>query len=103
MNGSYEDKFKQLKVLMTYQMTHPGKILNFMGNEIATFEEWSESIGIRWDYLNYPIHDSYNRFVKDLNKIYKDEKAFSSMIMMRLDLSGKWWMIILILFLLMKE
>ena len=76
MNGSYEDKFKQLKVLMTYQMTHPGKILNFMGNEIATFEEWSESIGIRWDYLNYPIHDSYNRFIKDLNKLYKDEKAF---------------------------
>ncbi len=76
MNGSYEDKFKQLKVLMTYQMTHPGKILNFMGNEIATFEEWSESVGIRWDYLSYPIHDSYNKFVKDLNKLYKDQKAF---------------------------
>ena len=76
MNGSYEDKFKQLKVLMTYQMTHPGKMLNFMGNEIATFEEWNENVGIRWEYLDYPIHDGYNRFVKDLNKLYKDEKAF---------------------------
>lgn len=76
MNGSYEDKFKQLKVLMTYQITHPGKTLNFMGNEIATFEEWNESVGIRWDYLGYPSHNNYNKFIKDLNKLYKDEKAF---------------------------
>ena len=76
MSGSYEDKFKQLKVLMTYQMTHPGKTLNFMGNEIATFEEWNESVGIRWDYLGYPSHNNYNKFIRDLNKLYKDEKAF---------------------------
>ncbi len=43
MNGSYEEKFKQLKLLFTYQMTHPGKKLNFMGNDIATFDEWNES------------------------------------------------------------
>ena len=47
-----------------------------MGNEIATFEEWNENVGIRWDYLSYPIHNSYNKFIKDLNKLYKDEKAF---------------------------
>ena len=76
MNGSYEEKFKQLKLLFTYQMTHPGKKLNFMGNDIATFDEWNESGSINWDILKFPVHDSFNRFIKDLNYLYKTEKAF---------------------------
>ena len=76
MSGSYEDKFKQLKLLNTYQMTHPGKKLNFMGNEIATFDEWNESESINWDILNYPTHDDFNRYLKDLNHIYKSKPAF---------------------------
>lgn len=76
MNGSYEDKFKQLKLINTYQMTHPGKKLNFMGNEIATFDEWNENESINWDIKNYPIHDGFNRFIKDLNYLYKNNSAF---------------------------
>lgn len=76
MSGSYEEKFKQLKLLYTYQMTHPGKKLNFMGNEIATFDEWNENASINWDILKFPVHDDFHRFIKDLNKLYKDEKAF---------------------------
>ena len=76
MNGSYEERFKQLKLLYTYQMTHPGKKLNFMGNDIATFDEWNESGSINWDILKFPVHDSFNRFIKDLNYLYKTEKAF---------------------------
>lgn len=76
MAGSYEDSFKQLKVLYTYQMAHPGKMLNFMGNEIATFDEWNENASINWDIMNYPVHDDFNRFLKDLNKIYKENDAF---------------------------
>lgn len=76
MNGSYEDKFKQLKLLNTYQMTHPGKKLNFMGNEIATFDEWNENESINWDIKNYPVHDDFSRYIKDLNYIYKNNPAF---------------------------
>lgn len=76
MSGSYEEKFKQLKLLYTYQMTHPGKKLNFMGNEIATFDEWNENASINWDILKFPVHDDFHRFIKDLNKLYKDEKVF---------------------------
>ena len=36
--GSYEQKFQQLKTLYTYMFAHPGKKLNFMGNEIALFD-----------------------------------------------------------------
>ena len=76
MSGSYEDKFKELKVLYTYQMAHPGKMLNFMGNEIATFDEWNENASINWDILSYPKHDDFNRYLKDLNYLYKENDAF---------------------------
>lgn len=76
MNGSYEQRFKQLKLLNTYQLTHPGKKLNFMGNEIATFDEWDEHIPVNWDILKFPKHDDFQRFIKDLNKLYVSEEAF---------------------------
>lgn len=76
MAGSYEEKFKQLKLLYTYQMTHPGKKLNFMGNEIATFDEWDEHESINWDILKFPTHDDIHRYVKDLNTLYKGSPAF---------------------------
>ena len=37
MWGHYEDKFKQCRALYLYMYTHPGKKLNFMGNEMADF------------------------------------------------------------------
>lgn len=76
MNGSYEQRFKQLKLLNVYQLTHPGKKLNFMGNDIATFDEWDEHIPVNWDILKYPKHDDFNRFIKDLNHLYLNKEAF---------------------------
>ena len=76
MAGSYEEKFKQLKLLYTYQITHPGKKLNFMGNEIATFDEWNEHESINWDILKFPTHDDIHRYVKDLNALYLESPAF---------------------------
>lgn len=76
MAGSYEEKFKQLKLLYTYQITHPGKKLSFMGNEIATFDEWNEHDSINWDILKFPTHDDIHRYVKDLNALYLESPAF---------------------------
>lgn len=76
MAGSYEEKFKELKLLYTYQITHPGKKLSFMGNEIATFDEWNEHESINWDILKFPTHDDIHRYVKDLNALYKESPAF---------------------------
>lgn len=70
MFGTYEQKFAQCKNLFVYMYAHPGKKLNFMGNEIASFREFDECKQIDWFILNYPIHDSFNKFIKDLNKIY---------------------------------
>ena len=42
MSGDYEYKFPQARSLYMYMYAHPGKKLNFMGNEIGQFREWDE-------------------------------------------------------------
>ncbi len=75
MFGDYETKFRQLKCLMGWQYSHPGKKLNFMGNELAQWNEWNEDRELDWMLLAYPKHDSHRQFVADLNKTYKKYKA----------------------------
>lgn len=75
MWGNYNEKFMQLRNLYTYQWAHPGKLLNFMGNELASFDEWNEEKSLPWHLKTYPMHDSMTRMVRDLNLIYQHEKA----------------------------
>ena len=75
MWGNYEQKFAQVRNLYTYMWAHPGKKLNFMGNELASFDEWSEQKSLPWVLKTYPKHDSISRLTRDLNLIYQNEKA----------------------------
>ena len=75
MWGSYDNKFALLRNLYTYQMAHPGKKLSFMGNELASFDEWNEKKSLPWVLKTFPKHDSISRLVRDLNLIYCYEKA----------------------------
>lgn len=76
MNGQYDDKFPQGKALYLYMYMHPGKKLSFMGGELGQLREWDESREQDWDILKYPKHDSFNVFVKTLNKLYLTHSAF---------------------------
>jgi 1,4-alpha-glucan branching enzyme len=51
-------------------MTHPGKKLNFMGNEIGQLREWDEKREQDWDMRRYPNHDAFYRYICDLNRLY---------------------------------
>ena len=75
MWGDYQQKFMLIRNLYTYQFAHPGKKLNFMGNELASFDEWNENKSLPWNLKTYPIHDSVSRLMRDLNLIYRHEKA----------------------------
>ena len=75
INGDYYSKFAQLRNLYTYMWAHPGKKLNFMGNELASFDEWNENKSLPWNLKRYPAHDSISRMIRDLNLIYAHEKA----------------------------
>jgi len=75
MWGDYDKKFPQLRALYMYMFAHPGKKLNFMGNEIAQFREWNEKREQDWDMLKYPLHDSFHRYFTDLNRIYTSTEA----------------------------
>lgn len=75
MNGSYEEKFAQARLLYLYMFTHPGKKLNFMGNELAMFREWDETREPDWDLLKMPAHDSFHKYITALNSLYVKSTA----------------------------
>lgn len=75
MWGDYEDKFKQCRALYMYMYTHPGKKLNFMGNEIAQFREWDEKREQDWQLIKMPLHDAFNKYIKRLNEVYDNYEA----------------------------
>ena len=77
MNGLYEKKFPQARILYMYMYAHPGKKLNFMGNEIGQLREWDEKRQQDWNLLDFPVHREFHRFMMDLNHIYLQHLALS--------------------------
>ena len=75
MSGDYDNKFPQARALYMYMYAHPGKKLNFMGNEIGQLREWDEKREQDWMLLDYPIHKGFARFMKDLNQLYLEHSA----------------------------
>lgn len=73
--GTYEEKTAQARTLYFYMYTHPGKKLNFMGNELAHFREWDEKRELDWNLLQYPFHDNFQRYIARLGAIYTSEPA----------------------------
>lgn len=75
ISGEYEEKFPQARAFYMYMMAHPGKKLNFMGNELAHFREWDEKKELDWNLLEYPKHQEFHDFIKELNNFYMKNKA----------------------------
>lgn len=71
MPGTTEQKFANLRLTYAYMMTHPGKKLLFMGQELGEFDEWNEGRLVEWELTAYPEHEGLSRLVSDLNGIYR--------------------------------
>ncbi len=71
MPGEREQKFAGLRLTYAYLMTHPGKKLLFMGQDLGEFDEWNENRQVEWALCSEPEHEGLARLVGDLNALYK--------------------------------
>ena len=75
MPGDEWQQYANLRLLLGYMYAHPGKKLLFMGSEFAQGREWDHDDSLFWDLLNYPRHEGMLRWVRDLNRVYREEPA----------------------------
>ena len=75
MPGDPWQKFASLRTLYAYYMMHPGKKLLFMGSEFGQGLEWRYAYGLEWELLEREPHMKMKDYLKDLNHLYKNEKA----------------------------
>ena len=73
--GNYDEKLCQAKALYMYMLMHPGKQLNFMGNELAQTREWDEKRQQDWYLLGDNKHRMFHDYMKKLNSIYLSDSA----------------------------
>jgi len=73
--GDIWQKFAALRGLYGYMMAHPGKKLLFMGGEFGHFIEWKDDDQLDWFLLLYDKHPEMQKYVRELNKLYKSTPA----------------------------
>ncbi|MGB4811855.1 MAG: 1,4-alpha-glucan branching protein GlgB [Methylophilaceae bacterium] len=93
MPGDAWQKFANLRLLMTYQMTTPGKKLNFMGNEFGQGREWNVNSSLDWHLLSndnagHEWHQGIKLATVDLNKLYHSLSALHAL---DFDVQGFSW------------
>lgn len=71
MPGEREQKFANLRLTYAYMMTHPGKKLLFMGQDLGEFDEWNENRCVEWELMEIPEHKGISAVVRDLNHLYR--------------------------------
>ncbi|NME82501.1 1,4-alpha-glucan branching protein GlgB [Clostridium sp. SM-530-WT-3G] len=75
MYGTYDEKFDNLKCFYLFMITHPGKKLNFMGNELGQFDVWNDHDELDWNLLEYQKHKYFCDYIKELHSIYLSESS----------------------------
>jgi 1,4-alpha-glucan branching enzyme len=75
MPGDIWQKFANLRSLYGFMFTHPGKKLHFMGGEVGQWDEWNHEKSIDWHLLSFQPHKCLQKFLTDLNSIYRSEPS----------------------------
>ena len=75
MPGDEWQKRANLRALYGYMYGHPGKKLLFMGGEFGQWNEWYHERSLDWHLLEQPEHQGLQRWVRDLNTLYRAEPA----------------------------
>ena len=75
MPGDSWQQFANLRALLGYMWTHPGKKLLFMGGEFGQRREWTHDGELEWWVTSLPEHAGVQRLVRELNRVYRSEPA----------------------------
>jgi 1,4-alpha-glucan branching enzyme len=75
MPGDAWQKAANLRLALGAMWSHPGKKLLFMGIELGQWREWSENRSLDWHLLGEPLHAGMQRWMRDLNALYRGEPA----------------------------
>jgi 1,4-alpha-glucan branching enzyme len=75
MPGDAWQQFANVRLLLAYQATTPGKKLNFMGNELGVGREWHEHRELDWALLQHDFQRGVQQLCRDLNHLYRDVPA----------------------------
>jgi 1,4-alpha-glucan branching enzyme len=75
MAGDEWQKFANLRAYLGFMWSYSGKKLLFMGCEFGQWQEWNHDKGLEWDALLSENHQGLQRFVRDLNLVYRNEPA----------------------------
>ncbi len=73
MPGDEWQQFANLRLLLAWQITTPGKKLTFMGNEFGQLREWRVGGELDWALCDVPRHAGLRRLATDLNHLYLRE------------------------------
>jgi 1,4-alpha-glucan branching enzyme len=75
MPGDDWQKFANLRLLFGHMYAQPAKKLLFMGGEFGQWNEWYHEESLDWHLLEFPLHAGLQRWVQELNRTYRTEKA----------------------------
>lgn len=75
MPGDEWQRFANLRLLLAYQYTRPGKKLLFMGTEIAPWHEWNYRESLDWHLADQPLRQGLMRYMTDLGQFYHSTPA----------------------------
>jgi 1,4-alpha-glucan branching enzyme len=75
MPGDLWQKLANLRLLLAYQYTRPGKKLLFMGTEFASWNEWTHDSSLEWHLAGDPARAGFVRFVEDLGRLYRERSS----------------------------
>jgi 1,4-alpha-glucan branching enzyme len=75
MAGDEWQRFANLRLLLGYMWAQTGKKLLFMGGEFAQWREWNHEESLDWHLLEVPEHLGVQRWVQDLNDLYRRKPA----------------------------
>jgi 1,4-alpha-glucan branching enzyme len=77
MAGDEWQKFANLRTLLAYMLTRPGKKLLFMGTEIAPWSEWNHDASLEWNLLrDDPRRAKLFAFVSRLASVHRERPEF---------------------------